>query len=83
MWVLTFLSGVSVCTNANNLYDCDIYIGADVFLPGLGELSLVDFNFPGGLCVCVCVLYVSCMMWMSYDEDCLSRVGNCVILMTS
>ena len=47
MWVLTFLSGVSVCTNANNLYDCDIYIGADVFLPGLGELSLGDFNFAG------------------------------------
>ena len=66
MWVLTFLSGVSVCTNANNLYDCDIYIGTDVFLPGLDELSLVDFNFPGGcVCVCVCV----CTIRELYDVD--------------
>jgi hypothetical protein len=35
-------------------------------------LSLVDFSFPGG-CVCVYVLYVSCV---SYDEGRLSCVGT-------
>jgi hypothetical protein len=31
------LSGVSVCTNVNDLYDCDVHKGADVLLPILGE----------------------------------------------
>ena len=48
------LSGVTICTNANDLYDCDVYKDAGVFLPVLGELSLVDFSFPGG-CVCMYV----------------------------
>jgi hypothetical protein len=59
MCVLTVLSGVSVCINANDLHDFDIHKGADVFLPVLGELSLVDFNFPGG-CVCVCTVRQLC-----------------------
>jgi hypothetical protein len=37
MWVLTNLSGVSVSTNVNDLYDCDLYKGTDVLLPVLGE----------------------------------------------
>jgi len=70
MWVLTYLSGVSVCTNAIDPYDCDIYKGADVFLPGLGELSLVGFNFSDG-CVCVCVCIRVCVRTIRelYDVD--------------
>jgi len=45
-----------MCTNVNNLYDCDVYKGADILLPVLGELSLVDFSFPGG---CVRMYYTS------------------------
>jgi len=45
-----------MCTNVNNLYVCDVYKGTDVLLPVLGELSLVDFSFPGG---CVHMYYTS------------------------
>jgi hypothetical protein len=60
-----------------DLYDCDAYKGADVFLPVLGELSLVSISIP-----CVCV-FTACQLYdvdLSYDEECLSCVGNCVIL---
>ena len=45
-----------MCTNVNNLYNCDVYKGADVLLPVLGESSLVDFSFPDG---CVHMYYMS------------------------
>jgi len=50
------LSGVSVYTNMNDFYDCDVYKGADVFLPVFSKLLLVDSSFTGR-----CVrMYSSC-----------------------
>jgi len=70
MWLLTILTGVSACTNANDFYDCDVYKGADDFLRVLGELCLVDFSFPGG-CLCVFSVHQLYDVDLSYDKDCL------------
>jgi hypothetical protein len=57
-----------MCTDENDLYDCDIYKGADVLLPVLGELSLVDFSFPGE-CVYVCTIRQLYDVNLSCDKD--------------
>jgi hypothetical protein len=36
-----------VHTYMNVLYDCDVYLGADVFLPVFSKLLLVDSSFTG------------------------------------
>jgi hypothetical protein len=82
MGVLRILSGVTMCTNGNDLYYSDVYKGADVFLPVVCELSLIDFSFAGG-CVCVCTISQLYDVDLSYDEDCLPCVGNSLILTTS
>jgi len=56
------LSGVSVYTNMNDLYDCDVYKGADVFLPVFSKLLLSDSSFTGR---CVRIYYTSVFkMWI-------------------
>lgn len=44
---ILMLSGVSVYANMNDIYDCDMYKGADVFLPVFSKLLLGDSSFTG------------------------------------
>jgi len=53
---MLMLSGVSMCTNMNELYGCDVYKGADVFLLVFGKLLVDDSSFT---CRCVRMYYTA------------------------
>jgi hypothetical protein len=61
--LILMLSGISVYTNMNDLYDCDVYKGADVFLIVFGKLLLDDSIFTAR---CVRMYYTAVFtMWIS------------------
>ena len=56
------LSGVRVCTNMNDLHDCDVHKGFVVFLPVFSKLLEGDSSFTGR---CVLTYYTSVFtMWI-------------------
>ena len=53
-----------MCTNANDLYDRDVYKGAVVFLPVFSKLLEADSSFTGR---CVLMYYTSLFtMWICF-----------------
>jgi len=56
------LSDVRVYTDRSDIYDCDVYKGADVFLPVFSKLLLADSSFTPR---CVRMYYMSVFtMWI-------------------